>query len=144
MSEDIPKSSLTDTNEGEVKSFTEAQRAEFWSAGLWMGIVGWMELAAGSVLCAIWVLSLRNVSFGQIKFSNVLEMSTIGIEIGGAIGIGLSTVWTASSLRRISKRTERTTEAVMEAISRLRHLYTGQVILFAVLISVTLLTRLRG
>ncbi len=125
--------------------FTEPELDEFRAAGVWMVVVGVVEVIAGIVLLAITVSSWFGLLPGVMNalFPSPLEMGTAGIQIAGTLGIGFFTAWTGLTFRSVAAVPTKT-DATVKAVARLRHLYSSQAIVFALLFGVFVIGALMG
>ena len=123
MSEDVGRPA---DNPGAV--LAPAQRATFRSAGVWMAILGGLEVAAGALAGVAWVLVLVGVvplreAMGPRPTDWIVNALLTVI----TLGIGVLTLVTARSFRRAARRPDAGLAAVTEAVADLRELYERQV-----------------
>jgi hypothetical protein len=107
---------------------TPEQRTTFRSAGVWMAILGGIELAAGLLAGIAWVLVLvGGVPLRDAMGPRPTDWIVNALLTVVTVGIGVLTLLTARSFRRAARRPDAGLAAVTEAVADLRELYERQV-----------------
>lgn len=113
---------MQESNPGPSAMLTEEQRATFRSAGLWMAIIGWAELAFGAVagLAALGVLPGQQIGVAPS------EWSLPAAQVIGSVVIGILTLIAARSFRRAGRDPASGLPTVTAAVADLAELYERQ------------------
>ena len=115
----------------------EDPRATFRSAGFWMGLVGGVELLAGSALGVMWVLAITGVA-PRAAGSTPSDWVFTPLQAVAGIGIGTLTLIAARAFRRAAEVADACPPAVTGAVSDLRELYERQLWVLATLVGIAL------
>ena len=118
-------------------TFSEGPRATFRSAGFWMGLVGWVEVLAGSVLGVRWLLAIMGVA-PRAAGSTPSDWVITPLQAVAGLGIGTLTLIAARAFRRAAEVADGCPPAVTGAVTALRELYERQLWVIAVVVVIAL------
>jgi len=117
---------MQEPNPGPAAVLTDEQRATFRSAGLWMAIIGWAELAFGVVAGLYWLLAALGVVPGHELGTSLTEWSVPAAQVIGSGVIGILTLIAAQSFRRAARDPASGLPTVTAAVADLAELYERQ------------------
>ncbi|HXG10839.1 MAG TPA: hypothetical protein VNK04_13860 [Gemmataceae bacterium] len=116
---------------------SEDPRATFRSAGFWMGLVGWVELLAGSALGVAWLLAITGVA-PRAAGSTPSDWVFTPLQAVAGIGIGVLTLIAGRAFRRAAEVADGCPPAVAGAVASLRELYERQLWVIALVVGIAL------
>src|SRR5688572_27332917 len=125
-------------------AFTDEQRQQFRSAGLWMMLLGGIEVLAGAFLATLVLLSWLGIVPQEAAMdpafsgTGIHPVTGMLFQIIIAIGIGCWTLWAAAGFRNVAKKNEPTTATVSEAAGRVAQLYEIQVLVILMIVGLVL------
>jgi hypothetical protein len=125
-------------NRGPAGALTDEQRATFRSAGHWMAIIGWAELAFGAVAGLVWLLAALGALPGQALGFAPSEWSLPAVLVIGSVVIGVLTLIAARSFRRAGRDPAAGLPTVTAAVADLAELYERQVWLAFALLAIAI------
>ncbi len=113
--------------------FTAEQRAVFRSAGFWMRIVGWVEVAIGGLIgLTLGLAALGVAGAGEAVGAAPSEWILAAVQGIGAVVVGTLTLAAAAAFRRAGPDAA----SVTEAADHLRELFERQVWVFVAVVFV--------
>jgi len=132
-----PATRTDGTNPNLAGVLNDEQRATFRSAGFWMAIIGWAEIALGAAAGLVWLLvALGALPREEVGGGGPSEWGISVLQMVGSIIIGILTLIAARSFRRAGRDPAAGLPAVTAAVADLAELYERQVWLAIALLAI--------
>jgi hypothetical protein len=116
----------------------ETPKADLRDLGLWMRVIGWLELLAATAAGGLWVLGWLALIPPARLDAAAPDWRSWKLPALAVLGFGLLTLRAAAAVRRAARAGEPLPPETAAAVERLKDLYEAQAILLVLAVAVAI------